>query len=167
MFATNGVTEMLGIEPQRLVSKSFYFCMQEDSLQDAVRCLERAKANNSIAYLRFWYRDPLQDEAAVDRDLDNIIRNGPSRNRPAGVTGINGSLEQYWRGKPTGGALPMDGVHIWGPLLDEKKVGKPDLYSNIDLVHEEQEHDGIEEEKGWSQVRGVIPLGLYICLGNT
>jgi hypothetical protein len=63
-----------------------------------------------------------------------------------GVVGINGSLEQYRRGKPTGEALPMDGVHIWDPLLDEKKVEKPDLYSNIDLVHEEQEHDGKEEE---------------------
>jgi len=26
-----------------------------------VGCLESAKANDSIAYLRFWYRDPLQD----------------------------------------------------------------------------------------------------------
>jgi hypothetical protein len=30
-------------------------------LKDAVQCLESAKANDSIAYLRLWYRDPLQD----------------------------------------------------------------------------------------------------------
>ncbi|GAM36990.1 hypothetical protein TCE0_022r06521 [Talaromyces pinophilus] len=62
MFATDGVEEILGIAPRQLVSKSFYFCIQEQCLHDAVRCLERAKANNSIAYLRFWYRDPLQDD---------------------------------------------------------------------------------------------------------
>ncbi|KAI7970373.1 hypothetical protein EIK77_006218 [Talaromyces pinophilus] len=62
MFATDGVEEILGITPRQLVSKSFYFCIQEQCLHDAVRCLERAKANDSIAYLRFWYRDPLQDD---------------------------------------------------------------------------------------------------------
>lgn len=62
MFATDGVEEILGIAPRQLVSKSFYFCIQEQCLHDAVRCLERAKVNNSIAYLRFWYRDPLQDD---------------------------------------------------------------------------------------------------------
>lgn len=62
MFATDGVEEIFGIAPRQLVSKSFYFCIQEQCLHDAVRCLERAKMNNSIAYLRFWYRDPLQDE---------------------------------------------------------------------------------------------------------
>lgn len=30
-------------------------------MEDAVRCLESAKGNDSIAYLRFWYRDPTQD----------------------------------------------------------------------------------------------------------
>jgi hypothetical protein len=62
MFATDGVEEILGIAPRQLISKSFYFCIQEQCLHDAVRCLERAKVNNSIAYLRFWYRDPLQDD---------------------------------------------------------------------------------------------------------
>jgi len=62
MFATNGVASILGLRPEQLVGKSFYFCIAENCLQDAVRCIESAKANDSIAYLRFWYRDPLQDE---------------------------------------------------------------------------------------------------------
>lgn len=81
MFATDGVEEILGIAPRQLVSKSFYFCIQEQCLHDAVRCLERAKVNNSIAYLRFWYRDPLQNDnpaaaanlAAMSNNPDNNV----------------------------------------------------------------------------------------------
>ncbi|CAL5869666.1 uncharacterized protein PFLUO_LOCUS3896 [Penicillium psychrofluorescens] len=62
MHATSGVTEILGLTPQQLITKSFYFCIQERCLRDAVRCIESAKANDSIAYLRFWFRNPLQDE---------------------------------------------------------------------------------------------------------
>lgn len=62
MFATNGVTEILGVTPQQLLSKSFYYCIQESCLRDAVCCIESAKTNDSIAYLRFWYRNPLQDD---------------------------------------------------------------------------------------------------------
>lgn len=63
MFATNGVSNILGLRPEQMVGKSFYYCIQRNCLQDAVRCLEKAKANDSIAYLRFWYQDPLQAEA--------------------------------------------------------------------------------------------------------
>ncbi|KAL1968586.1 hypothetical protein VTN77DRAFT_1796 [Rasamsonia byssochlamydoides] len=74
MYATNGVTEILGVTPQQLVSRSFYFCIQEDCLKDAVHCLESAKANNSIAYLRFWYRDPLQDDVVPDTGVSPTER---------------------------------------------------------------------------------------------
>ncbi|KAJ5485262.1 hypothetical protein N7539_005250 [Penicillium diatomitis] len=67
MYATSGVTEILGLQPHQLVSKSFFYCIQERCLRDAVRCLESAKANDSIAYLRFWFRNPLLDE---DVDMD-------------------------------------------------------------------------------------------------
>src|SRR2546423_5126128 len=59
MFATSGVANILGIRAEQLIGKSFYFCIAENCLSDAVRCLERAKANDSIAYLRFWFRNPL------------------------------------------------------------------------------------------------------------
>src|SRR2546423_5619941 len=59
MFATSGVANVLGIRADHLIGKSFYFCIAENCLSDAVRCLERAKANDSIAYLRFWFRNPL------------------------------------------------------------------------------------------------------------
>jgi len=62
MFATSGVANILGIRAEQLTGKSFYFCIAENCLSDAVRCLERAKANDSIAYLRFWFRNPLLED---------------------------------------------------------------------------------------------------------
>ena len=62
MFATSGVANILGIRAEELVGQSFYFCIAENCLPYAVRCLERAKANDSIAYLRFWFRNPLLED---------------------------------------------------------------------------------------------------------
>lgn len=62
MFATNAVSTILGLRPEEIKDKSFYECIQENCLQDAIQCLESAKANESIAYLRFWFRDPSMDE---------------------------------------------------------------------------------------------------------
>jgi hypothetical protein len=61
MYATNGVSDILGLQPNQLTGKSFYYCIAENCLPDAVKTIESAKANDSIAYLRFWYRDPTQD----------------------------------------------------------------------------------------------------------
>lgn len=70
MYATSGVSEILGISPNALISQSFYYCIQEECLGDAVRCLEGAKRNDSIAYLRFWFRNPLQDVHGSGLGLD-------------------------------------------------------------------------------------------------
>ena len=67
MYATNGLADILGIPASDLCGKSFYYCIQENCLRDAVKCLESAKANDSIAYLRFWFRDPRQDHR-MDQD---------------------------------------------------------------------------------------------------
>ena len=67
MYATNGLADVLGISANELNGKSFYYCIQENCLREAVKCLESAKANDSIAYLRFWFRDPRQDDQ-VDHD---------------------------------------------------------------------------------------------------
>ena len=67
MYATNGLADIIGISAQELNGRSFYYCIQENCLREAVKCLESAKANDSIAYLRFWFRDPRQDDQ-VDHD---------------------------------------------------------------------------------------------------
>lgn len=67
VYATNGMADVLGLSANELIGKSFYYCIQENCLREAVKCLESAKANDSIAYLRFWFRDPRQDER-MDQD---------------------------------------------------------------------------------------------------
>ncbi|KAI2467115.1 hypothetical protein F4781DRAFT_433650 [Annulohypoxylon bovei var. microspora] len=68
MFATNAVASILGVRPDQVQDKSFYECIAENCLADAIKCLESAKANDSIAYLRFWYRDPRREEDFEDED---------------------------------------------------------------------------------------------------
>lgn len=72
MYATNAVADILGVSSEQLIDKSFYECMQENCLPDAIRCLESAKANDSIAYLRFWYRDPCRPEDVAEEQ--NALR---------------------------------------------------------------------------------------------
>jgi len=58
MYATDAVTQILGLTPAELVERPFYECIQPNCVEEAEQCLERAKENESIAYLRFWYKDP-------------------------------------------------------------------------------------------------------------
>lgn len=62
MYATAGLEEIIGVPAETMRGRSFYYCISENCLQDAIKCLENAKANDSIAYLRFWFRDPRIDE---------------------------------------------------------------------------------------------------------
>ncbi|KAL5461103.1 hypothetical protein PMIN07_005474 [Paraphaeosphaeria minitans] len=62
MYATSGIEEILGIPSDEMIGRSFYFCIAQNCLNDAVKCLESAKGNDSIAYLRFFFRDPRQDD---------------------------------------------------------------------------------------------------------
>ena len=79
MFATNAVSSILGVQPDQMVNKSFYECIQENCLGDALKCLESAKANDSIAYLRFWYRDPRREE---DTDISQDDEIGGNDSEP-------------------------------------------------------------------------------------
>jgi hypothetical protein len=66
MYATDAVSDILGVTPDQIHDKSFYECIQENCLPEAIRCLESAKSNDSIAYLRFWYRNPHTDDEFDD-----------------------------------------------------------------------------------------------------
>lgn len=70
MFATNSVAEVLGLEPAALQNKSFYECIDDNCLDDAMECIEAAKANDSIAYLRFWSRDARREDELSDQGSD-------------------------------------------------------------------------------------------------
>ena len=66
MYATDSVVEVLGITPEQLDGKAFYECIQVACHPDAIRAIESAKANDSIAYLRFMWRDPRHPEELED-----------------------------------------------------------------------------------------------------
>ncbi|KAG7287658.1 hypothetical protein NEMBOFW57_007171 [Staphylotrichum longicolle] len=61
MYATDAVAQILGVRFDELLGKPFYECIQSNCLDEAEKCLESAKTNESIAYLRFWYKDPRAD----------------------------------------------------------------------------------------------------------
>ncbi|KAK4156239.1 hypothetical protein C8A00DRAFT_41298 [Chaetomidium leptoderma] len=72
MYATDAVAQILGLHPDELLEKPFYECIQPNCLEEAERCLESAKANESIAYLRFWYKDPRVDPNNVVNREDEV-----------------------------------------------------------------------------------------------
>jgi len=98
MYATNAVASILGVTPDQLKDKSFYECIQENCLAEAIRCLESAKANDSIAYLRFWYRNPCTQE-----DLDEEMHEGSisSDSEDGGVELTNRSEEMEFDSNTT------------------------------------------------------------------
>ncbi|KNE86511.1 hypothetical protein PSTG_20127, partial [Puccinia striiformis f. sp. tritici PST-78] len=53
MYATSALEEVIGIPASVMRGRSFYYCIAENCLQDSINCLENAKGNDSIAYLRF------------------------------------------------------------------------------------------------------------------
>lgn len=85
MYATNGLADLLGISSDQLTGKSFYYCIQENCLREGVKCLESAKANDSIAYLRFWFRDPRQDDRSLDQDEPMTDGNSSADDDDGGV----------------------------------------------------------------------------------
>jgi hypothetical protein len=76
MYATSGIEQIIGIPSEELVGKSFFFCIDQNCLSDAINCVESAKGNDSIAYLRFFFRDPRQDhpsEPATSDSEDDVM----------------------------------------------------------------------------------------------
>ncbi|EWZ82075.1 hypothetical protein FOCG_11280 [Fusarium oxysporum f. sp. radicis-lycopersici 26381] len=86
MFATDAVASILGVPADQVQHKSFYECIRETCLDDALKCIESAKANDSIAYLRFWSRDPRRPE-----DFEEEESNVDEESTIDGVNGRNES----------------------------------------------------------------------------
>lgn len=64
MYATSGIEQVIGISSEEMKGRSFYYCIQQNCLEDAVKVLESAKGNDSIAYMRFRFRDPRSEDAS-------------------------------------------------------------------------------------------------------
>ena len=120
MYATDAVQSILGITAEQFRDKSFYECMQEDCLPEAIRCLESGKANDSIAYLRFKYRDPRRPED-MDQQMAEAESSQSSDSDDGGV-----SLERPddGRGKHSGqsSASPTGGVSLQPPQMGPRTL---------------------------------------------
>lgn len=73
MYATSGIEQIIGISGEAMKGRSFYYCIAPNCLEDAVRCLESAKGNDSIAYMRFFFRDPRQDDPPQESESEDDI----------------------------------------------------------------------------------------------
>ncbi|KAK1980945.1 hypothetical protein LZ30DRAFT_750391 [Colletotrichum cereale] len=116
MFATNAVSSILGVRPDQIKDKSFYECIQENCLPDAIRCLESAKANDSIAYLRFWYRDPRRPED-FDGEGDEEHLSGNSSDSDGGGVQLDDQPDSH-----------MD-IDDDGPQIKQEDQNRPGMLS--------------------------------------
>ncbi len=103
MYSTDALATVLGLRPDDVQGKSFYECIQENCLADAVRCLESAKANDSIAYMRFWFRDP---RPRPPPPADEPMSEGSASDEDGGVY-LDGHLDGQMDDPMDG----VDGVH--------------------------------------------------------
>lgn len=116
MYATTALSSVLGITPDEAKGKSFYECIEENCLADAIRCLESAKANDSIAYMRFWFRDPRQPEQADDPMVDARSSSGSS----------GGGVED----EEEDGGIYLNG-HANGDDMDTSDVAEPPRFHHM------------------------------------
>jgi hypothetical protein len=95
MYATSGIEQVIGIPSDAMKGRSFYYCIAESCLEDAVKCLESAKGNDSIAYLRFMYRDPRQDDEpeTSEEDSDAIMTDAGAPDTPEDTTPLENTSE--------------------------------------------------------------------------
>ncbi|KAH9909138.1 hypothetical protein F4778DRAFT_215033 [Xylariomycetidae sp. FL2044] len=114
MFATNAVSSILGVSPDQIQGKRFYDCIAENCLQDALNCLESAKANDSIAYLRFWYRDPRREEDFEDDDDDEDDEDSSDEYDEAMDSGVSSDSDG---GVQLGSAMDVDADEMAGPRI--------------------------------------------------
>lgn len=115
MYATTGIEEIVGIPAESIRGRSFYYCIAENCLNDAVKCLENAKGNDSIAYLRFWFRDPRQDDIPPppdDEDSDEEMTTDVSIDESEGGVDLQSRVATSSEGdSPTLGRV-ADGMDI-------------------------------------------------------
>ncbi|KAL1879425.1 hypothetical protein VTK73DRAFT_6957 [Phialemonium thermophilum] len=139
MFATNAVSTILGLEPEELKDKSFYECIQENCLQDAIRCLESAKANESIAYLRFWFRDPRSEDDDAMRDDE--------------VASVNDTEDDETESQSSGGGMVQSPGHL--DCSSRPDDGRFELDSKMELDIDDR-GSGIKNEYGSADEYGEM-----------
>jgi len=75
MYATHAAEYVLSCNPDDAVGRSFYEFIDEGYLLGAVNAIERAKENDSIAYMRLLWKGQLDDGRDDDEDTDEEEEN--------------------------------------------------------------------------------------------
>ncbi len=146
MYATNAVANILGVTPEQFKNKSFYECMQENCLPEAIRCLESAKANDSIAYLRFWYRDPRRPEDHEDEEMREVSQSSDSEDggvelsdgmdldaRPAGSSNsLNSEGPSLIPGRTSSAESTDLGRNASNAIFDQPQASQSSATSSVD-----------------------------------
>lgn len=147
MFSTNAVASVLGLSPDQVKDKSFYRCIQERCLPDALKCLESAKANDSIAYLRFWSRDPREEEDFEGEDEDDEAFDGAMAD---GELGSNTS-DSDEGGAALGNPMEVDSRENSGPVIKEEE--EEETMSSLPLASggSSAQHSSTGVSSGFSQ----------------
>ena len=126
MYATAGLEEIVGISADDLKGRSFYYCIAENCLQDAVKCLENAKGNDSIAYLRFWFRDPrIDDPQAAENQDDSDEEMTTEMSEDMSEGGVNIQTQGYGSSNNSNAAESsgsMDAVSYTHLTLPTKRI---------------------------------------------
>lgn len=58
LYSTHAIYDLVGLDPASMISKSFLDYLAPDCLDGAVDAINRAKENDSVAYMRFCWRNP-------------------------------------------------------------------------------------------------------------
>ncbi|MCJ1277814.1 hypothetical protein MMC21_005628 [Puttea exsequens] len=127
IYATNGLADLLGLPASELIGKSFYYCIQENCLREAVKCLESAKANDSIAYLRFWFRDPRRDERM---DQDEQMSDGHSSGDEDDTGGVH--LDELMDHDQNENAILSDSSNSMRSSVEPNQHTQSGSYSSFD-----------------------------------
>lgn len=148
MYATAGLEEVIGIPAETMRGRSFYYCIAENCLQDAVKCLENAKGNDSIAYLRFWFRDPrLDDPTGEDPDDDSdeeMTTDMSVDDEPGGVQLGEGAAEgDSPQSDLTNNSNPLESSNSMEVDDEENRLGQNSRTSSGDSAPVADSHEAI------------------------
>lgn len=115
MFATNAIASVLGVTPEEIQNKSFWECVAENCVADAINCIESAKANDSIAYLRFWSRDPRREEDFEDEDSEDLEDDEDTDGRSTNDSDLDSNVE-------LGNAMDVDSHEVEHPEMSTSRA---------------------------------------------
>lgn len=153
LYATHALGDILNFPADEAVGGSFYECIQENCLQEAVDALERAKENDSIAYLRFQWRDPRPVPGRQQAQLRNrqnqgyyqadgsrsaavrnwVDRNASAGDRPIGVGSNDGNNDVDMTGDEEQG--DDDGSYMSGNSTSQSSISQsPEPVFEVEAV---------------------------------